>query len=253
MRRLFLFITLAASVAFILITLIAIKIRSNNLTTKAEGIDTDFCINNCGGDRDPCTGTKIGDNYYDPVCCGEIKKTGDPFACGNWVNRTWCFPDECSTIPADVNRQRCGGARFVYCEKCKEHGCYSISPTIQPTPSIASPSPTLSTPTPTIIEPTLTSTPTTPQRIITQPRNLYPTSMMLSRPTQEPSPTAAAEVTAPPIRLPFVRLPKIKINISNINRSTSKPLGFFEYLFQKIGYYDKILESSINSRLPFQK
>lgn len=180
--------------------------------------DANYCAFNCGGDKDPCTGTKIGDNFYDPACCGEIKNTGDPFACGNWVNRTWCFPEECSTIPEGVNRQRCSAARTSYCSKCKEHGCYSdtsiptAAPTSQPVPTqiviipTSEPIPTAeilptSPPLPTQI---IRIEPTTPRTQITYTPIRYPTN---------PPPPTLIPTNAPfKISLPHILPPKEKVD-----------------------------------------
>ena len=216
-------------IAFVLIT---DNLISNNqdIRSKAAG-ETGYCLNNCIGEKDPCSSKKIGDNYYDEACCSDIKKTGDPFACGNWVNRVWCFEDECSTIPADVNRQRCGGARWSYCEKCKEQGCYLRTKT--PTSTIIPP--TIPIPTITLI-PTLLPSPTQAVATVTNipvPTSISasPTSVPAAQPTIRifvPTVTVVSpSLTPAPTNIP--RLKKISHNINGFIRKTKELINRFIY------------------------
>ncbi|KKR34030.1 MAG: hypothetical protein UT63_C0008G0029 [Candidatus Gottesmanbacteria bacterium GW2011_GWC2_39_8] len=182
-------------------TIVGLQNRTNgDLRSLAEEEnDPNFCVNSCLGEKDPCTSDKIinnGENLYDSSCCGQIKSTGDPMACGNWVNRTWCFPNECDTIPADVNRQRCAGARTVYCEKCQAHKCYTPTPTITPFPSPSS----VPTDTP---SPSNTPVPSAkPESVPTATIRATVTPMIIFI-TEEPVVPTANPPTLQPTKVPF--------------------------------------------------
>ena len=213
--------------------------EAQDIRSRAEDDEANYCEKNCGGDRDPCTGTNIGDNYYDSGCCADIKKTGDPFACGNWVNRTWCFPDDCTTIPEGVKTQRCAGARTEYCNRCKSHGCYNIPSSV----------PTL---VPTIVQPTQVVPPTSvpiPTEIIIPPTN-PPIPTQVTQPTQvvEP-PQTRPQITYVPIIIPPYTPPTLtptptpfKFTLPNILPPKEKVQSFWERVrFNLFNFFSKVL------------
>ncbi len=196
--------------------------KSQDLRSRAEEeTNEEFCKNHCQWPDHPCTSKKEESKAYNPGCCGEIAKTGDPMAC-SWPDRGWCYPDECASIPADVKSQRCGGPRESWCNLCKERGCGdSPNPTQPPPPPptatpyqpppTATLVPTVYVPPTTILLPTVIPTtafiPTAPPTYITV--IMQPTVIVL--PTLPPKPTLTPTPTPKKITLPQILPPKEKI------------------------------------------
>lgn len=213
----------------------------------------DFCKDKCiGFDRCSQSSSSVpGDPNYNDPCCEEIKKTGDPGACP-WPQRGYCTDAQCASIPPDVNRQRCGGPRNVWCNLCRDNKCPGYggsSPPSQPTPP---PKPTSPPPTNTPIPPP-TGRPTYTPTI-----KPLPTAGQIFKPIEFPTPQTRETIPttsyySQPFSLPKLKLPEFKIDSrlrgSDIYRQSAKVPGSFEYLFRRITYYDKLLENTINSQL----
>lgn len=195
--------------------------ESQDIRGRAEDDDPNFCQNKCAG-RDRCDlnnpAPNDDPNYNDP-CCQEIARTGDPSACSDWVKRGYCTVDQCNAIPEGVNRQRCGGPRWHWCELCKEHNCpgYGGSSPVQPTAAptsvpviptkVSVPALPFPTETPTIVEPT---TPILPTQIIQIPRPTV-TYVPVVFPTAPPLPTLTPTSTPKKIILPQILPPREKV------------------------------------------
>lgn len=211
-------------------------------TRAQEEDDATFCKNHCTpshGNEPNCRGKP---DFYDEECCLRIQQTGDPSECP-WPQRGWCMPEHCATIPEGVNRLRCAGPRESWCNMCKERGCFKPSPS--PTPI----------PTPTLVPTKIISQPTQPPPLPTLPPKklvtpyVFPTTNIPLLPTKEPllTPTISHPGSGlPEITLPTVNLKKIK---QKSNEVIKKPLGFFEWVFIKINYYDRLLEENINQKI----
>lgn len=176
--------------------------------------DPNFCANQCDG-RDRCSFNSKASipndpNYNDP-CCEELQKTGSAYACP-WPQRGYCTDDQCAAIPEGQPRERCGGPRHSWCNKCIDAGCAgysknSVPSTVAPTsmitkptavpviddkPSVAGPLPTLPIPTtipnPTNpIYPTQGAQPIKPRQQITYVPIVYPTNPPPMIPTAVPT------------------------------------------------------------------
>lgn len=106
------------------LTVLSFGFRQNQ-DIRSRASDVPFCLDKCNG-QDRCGNGPAGDPAYngglgDP-CCQTLAKTGNPFACP-WPLRGYCTQAQCSAIPAGVNRQRCGGPRVEWCQKCQQAGC----------------------------------------------------------------------------------------------------------------------------------
>lgn len=216
-----------------------------------------FCQDQCTG-RNRCdyesTSAVPGDPNYNDPCCQELAKTGSAYACA-WPQRGYCTDSQCNAITG--NRERCGGPRHSWCNKCIDNNCpgYSASPsptTVPPPP----PTPTSVEPIPTeYAVPTIKPT-TTPIRPVnpflpfpTVPL-VIPTSESFQNYNQQPI-INPEQINFPNIQLPQFKLPSFHFSVGQLNQITQKPLGFFEYLFDRVTYYDRLLESTINSKLQF--
>lgn len=221
--------------------------KFGDIRSRAQTYNPEYCSSNCGGDKDPCTGTQIinnGTNLYDPVCCGNIQRTGDPKQC-DWPWRGWCFPGECSTIPGDVSRERCAAPRGVYCDRCKENGCYNtVSPTSPPptsTPTASIPSPTDNLQPTTSNNPTVNPTsynrPTEPLYTVTPPPYSSPTRPYIPNPipTYYFPPTGSISSTNPSSGpQPTTSNTKPIINLPNPEPVIRKIINDTGILMQKI-------------------
>lgn len=227
----------------------------------AQDDDAHFCENHCWPDdvsKNPC----IQDSRYaSPDCCKDVQSTGDPMACG-WPDRGYCLDTQCSTIPEDVNRQRCGGPKHSWCSLCTEHNCFS-SPTKTPTKTVPTKKPT-ATPT---RKPTKTPKPTK------QPTSAQPTVRPTSPSTQNPTavPFFNQNTNVAPITdfhlqeqtvlpttitntfsLPTFSLPPIPIPdgtdhfVQPIDSAIPKALNPLKLLFLTVIHYDSQLERYIN-------
>ncbi len=241
---------------FILIVILTfiLNIQSSyNLQSRAEEGPT-FCQDQCTG-RNRCDFTSSssvpGDPNYNDPCCGEIEKTGDPLACP-WPQRGYCTDAQCATIPEGVNRQRCGGPRHSWCNKCIDNKCpgYVNTPPTQ-APTSVQPTRSLNTPVPTAA-PTKSvnqTQPPQPTSIIRVPPN-EPTHPIITNDFQKSRPESISQQFGfPLLQFPKITLPKININLVKLNQNARKPLNFFEYVFGRIVYYDGLLEYSINQKI----
>lgn len=121
---------------------------------RSRAYDAAFCADKCTG-QDRCGNGPPGDPNYNDPCCADLKRTGDPFACP-WPQRGYCTDDQCASIPAGVDRQRCGGPRHSWCNLCIDNGCPGYGnappptkpprPTNPPRPTVTSPPRPTSTP-----------------------------------------------------------------------------------------------------------
>lgn len=177
-----------------------------------------WCADHCNPSpaTNPCNQSE---SYKFADCCNEIAKTGDPLACG-WPDRGYCLDSQCASIPSDVNRQRCGGPKHVWCDSCTSNGCPGYGsapqPTQPPPPPTAYIPPPTSVPIPTVfIPPTETllptvvvtvAVPTSPPSYVTVV--IQPTIMVL--PTSPP-PTLTPAPTPRKISLPQILPPKEKV------------------------------------------
>lgn len=224
--------------------------QAQDTRTKAENPDPNFCQDKCVG-QDRCGNGPPGDIYNAP-CCDEIKRTGDPFACG-WPDRGYCRDDQCASIPEGVDRQRCGGPRHSWCNLCIENNCTGygstplptkIPPThVPPSPTIYIPPPTI-TPNPTIIIPTTIRT-VTPTTIPTQ----WILPSIVSSPTVYFPPTDVPANYSTPYISPAVSPPTLtpaptprKIALPQILPPKEKVQSFWESLkVQVISFFEKYL------------
>jgi hypothetical protein len=226
--------------------------QSTSSIIKAEGNDCDLCIN-------------------EPPCCAEIINTHDAFSC-EWPTRGWCQPSTCSQI--EGKGQKCGwywvfhdandndyklgtngvngyGCMIGATEQTMRPRCgpqASIVPTIQPTIPPQPTSPPQSTQAP---EPTTAFQPTSqppPNNPFPTQIQVFPTNTMFM-PTLPPSQSPSFPSFSFP-NLPKIIFPAIKLNFDRqkIKEEAAKPLGFFEYLFERITYYDRLLEQTINDK-----
>lgn len=230
--------SLMSLIAGLSLTLFTSQTRQD-IRTRAQ-LDP-VCTNNCQPNGGSCNFTSPGDS-----CCQEVEKTGDPLACP-WPQRGYCSDAECSTIPEGVSRQRCGGPRHSWCNVCRDAKCpgYDSSPTLQPSQSI---NPT-EAPQPTVFEQP-TTTPEIPPT--SPPVNVTPTNPPQQPQPQVVSPTKIPQsITVPQFTLPQFTFPSFQIHLNGqqINEEAAKPLGFFEFLFERIVYYDTLLEQSVNNRV----
>lgn len=240
--------------SFIVIVL-ALKISNNtfvgNTVTKAQDNlgNPNFCADSCKPDGSRCDLTTPSTES----CCDEIQKTGDPFACADWVARGYCSIDQCGTIPEGVNRQRCGAPRWHWCDLCKANSCPGYGePTKAPKPT--------QLPTP-VVRPTSVPTPQLTATQKTQPPQEEPTTIIRVPPNEPTHPaitndfqksrseSVTQQFSFPSIQFPKITFPKININLVELNQNTRKPLDFFEYVFGRIVYYDNLLEYSINQKI----
>lgn len=223
------------------------KNLTESITTKAQDADPNFCQNYCSGSNrcDFSSTAPNGDPNYNDPCCQEIASTGDALACP-WPQRGYCTDDQCNAITGE--RQRCGGPRHSWCNKCIDNKCpgYGSSPT-QPAPTIAQPEETpISEPTSSIQE----TQPPEPTTIIKVPPNEITPLPVISNVFQNPRPNSVTgQFEFPSIQFPQISLPNININLVKINQDTRKPLSFFEYIFKGIVYYDGLLEKTINEKV----
>lgn len=193
---------------------------TQDIRSSAEDADPNFCQNQCAG-RNRCDlndTTRTDDPNLNDPCCEDIARTGDPGACP-WPQRGYCTVDQCNAIPEGVNRQRCGGPRWQWCENCKAQKCpgYGASPSPTPTQAVlptASPSVTLSLPAPTEVpSPTVLIEPTSPQlptQIIQLPKPGV-TYIPAVFPTNPPAPTLMPTSAPFQFSLPQILPPKEKM------------------------------------------
>lgn len=246
-------VLLLGGIFILIVTLIFILSIQNsyNLQSRAEEGPT-FCQDQCTGknrcDLNNSSNNPDDPNYNDP-CCEEIRKTGDPFACPDWVKRGYCTIDQCATIPEGVNRQRCGGPRWHWCELCKENNCPGYgAPTKTPAPTPVVQPTSVPAPQPTAIQETQPPQ-QQPTTIIRVPPN-EPTHAVINNGFQNSRPESVSQqFEFSSIQFPKITFPKININLIELNQNTRKPLDFFEYVFGRIVYYDGVLEYSINQKI----
>lgn len=184
-------------------------LRSRALEPLDKDPDPNFCQNYCTG-KDRCN---LNDPSQSPDCCKELQRSGDPFAC-SWPDRGYCTISQCSTIPDGVNRQRCGGPRDSWCNKCKDpdNNCPgyintspSATPQVSPTPSITPTGSIAVSPSP---SPAQTITPSvTPLLSPTVTVTGVPALISLT-----PSPTVTLTPTPTPYPTNPPRLPKTATN-----------------------------------------
>lgn len=261
-------------IAAILFSIIAYTIFSSrisfNLRPLAEDADPNFCQNYCAG-RKRCdfndSSTVPGDPNYNDPCCEELGKTGNAYACP-WPQRGYCTDNQCGAIPEGAPRERCGGPRHSWCNKCIDNNCPgygkttpTATPVVQPT---TPPQPTntpIIVPTNPVVQPTQSNViPTSLINSTTPPVPTIPPPQTFTLPTSPPpQQTNIIQPNLPVIQLPSLptfQFPKLNfshlvpvVNTQKINESVAKPLGFFEYLFERVSYYDKKLENKINSNI----
>lgn len=185
-----------------------------------------------------------------PSCCDEIARTGDPTKCCFDARRV-CTIEQCAAIQGP--KQRCGQMWENTCCPAYGSGCPfkppagytpAIIPTSTPQPTVPpSPTPTKAVAsTPTIVK-TPTPTPIKSEQTPTNPPAGGPT-----KPFTKTGENLNFQIERAN-QFPQINLPQIKINIVDLNKIVSKPLGLFEYLFRKIIYYDKKLEEGINNKI----
>lgn len=205
--------------------------ESQDIRGRAEE-DPGFCQDKCIG-QDRCGNGPLGDPAYNHPCCEELQKTGDPFACG-YPERLYCLPGQCAGIPEGVPRQRCGGSRIAWCEKCIAAGCPGYGSAPQPTTSLPPP------PTTTVYIPPPTFTPIPiPPTVIPLPTTNYPASPAGGQPPTSIPPAYITVVIQPTIivlpTLPSAPIwtpsptPK-KITLPQILPPREKVTAFFDRL-----------------------
>lgn len=163
----------------IFIVSITIFLSANFLTSNKKMIDP-TSAEDCSGHtgefgQNPCKWScniqLNGNPVNTPSCCDEIEQTGDPFKCVFDARRV-CTPQQCSTIPSDVKRQRCAQLYELNCCPIWTDACE-----LKPPPEMLSLAPTspmvpTATPIPATIPPTL------------PPTNIPPTGI---QPTVQPT------------------------------------------------------------------
>jgi len=181
-------------------------------------------------------------------CCWAERKYCLPKSCGfsqkNGCSNGWGddFPTGClnapirsdGELPMDKNGNKIGATA-------------SPQPTSQPQPTSA-PQPT------SLPQPTQAPAPTSARQPTSapQPNNPFPTQIQVFPTTETFFPTPApSQSTIPLFSLPKFNLPSINLNFNKqkINEAAAKPLDFFGYLFERITYYDRLLEQTINNNL----
>lgn len=227
-------------------------------STQAEESDPNFCQNSCSGwnrcdVNNPNSPAQGIDPNYNDSCCAELASSGDAFACP-WPQRGYCTDDQCNAISGE--RQRCGGPRHSWCNLCISNNCpgYGNTPvTKTPVPTTASPPTNVPTNPPAggpTIKPEETQPPE-PTSILRVPPNESPkptidNAFQIPRPQSE---SVSKQFEFPSIQFPKIALPNMYINLVKTNQAVRKPLGFFEYLFDRIIYYDSLFEKTINSKI----
>lgn len=225
-----------------------------SILTKAQEEDPNFCQNTCiGQDRCGPNGPP-GDPNYNAPCCDEVARTGDPLACP-WPQRGYCTDAQCGAIPEGVSRQRCGGPRHSWCNKCVDAKCPGYGGASNPQPTARS-SPTTAPQPTTAVEPTSPPEPTiAPPPGIILPTNPPPqpppanTFNLQRHPVVAPT-EIPQSITIPQFTLPQFSLPSFQIHLNGqrINEEAAKPLGFFESVFETVIQYDQLLEHAINTK-----
>lgn len=228
-----------------------------------------WCADHCKPDPqyNPCNQTE---SYGYADCCIQLAQTGDPFAC-SWPDRGYCLDSQCASIPAEVNKQRCGGPKHSWCNLCTENHCpgYGVpvntpNPTASPVP-INTPkpisNPNLSdNPTPTIYQqPTVINTPSIsslPTLLLTgnqkSSTNIptikwQPNLIEVQVPSKGLSIPDSIKFMKFTNRLVFIPIKETIEKISQvIDKKGQKSLDLFEYIFNQITKYDQILEQRTN-------
>lgn len=209
-----------------------------------------FCKNHCQashGNQPHCRGKP---DFYDEECCLRIQQTGDPTECP-WPQRGWCMPEHCASIPEGVNNLRCAAPRQSWCDMCKR--CFTSFFTPAPSLPPTQPPPNY-LPLPTAL-PTSSShqlpPPQTP--LLPLPTNMpvFPTTKIVLLPTEEPPSLSTPGIKLFPydLQLPQVHLPTMVIKLEKVQETIEKPLGFFRWLVNWVKYYDRRLETFINSKI----
>ena len=186
-----------------------------------------WCADHCNPlpATNPCNQSN---SYNFPSCCNSVASTGDPFACG-WPDRGYCLDSQCASIPSDVNRQRCGGPKHVWCDECTNYNCAgygnpTATPTMQP-----SPTPTrIPTAVPTIA-PTMPRPTNTPPLLPTHTSTQYPSTSPTAPPffpTNPPYPTFSYPSPTLPFYFPTIPTYPSATPISN-NPSDPAPTSTF--------------------------
>lgn len=214
-----------------------------------------------------CNSAPPGTDLSIPSCCNILASTGNPGACCFDARRR-CTPQQCNSIPEGVPKQRCGQLwELGYCSPI-------FNPTNPPQPTSPPPTqPPLATRTPTP-RPTRTPTPRPTSPFPTNTPPLYPTNTPTApTPTStfiSPSPTSGQfiiptspqQITQPPSEIPIIDPIAVMNNLvvqpiaqsankitEIINTQAPKALDFFEFIFERVTYYDFLLEQNINDRL----
>lgn len=266
---------------FVAIIASASLFRKNTYKSSAYAY-APICYDKCIG-QDRCGNGPPGDPAYNDPCCNVVQQTGDPLSCP-YPQRLYCTEEQCSTIPAGVNRQRCGFSRREWCNLCQENNCpgYNGIPNISP-PGVNPTSPP---------QPTNPPNPTRPPRATSTPRPTSP----LPRATSTPIPTQAFEPTSPieptitssaqpqptsssiepspishpfplldmlnpfnnnqgqsgnqPFKFPQITIPEGLKNVGlGINTQATRGLDFFEWVFEKVTSVDSSLQNYIDERI----
>lgn len=241
------FITILAAVSLIAAN------RSARQTTVGQA-DVSFCDDKCAGSNrcDLNNAAPNGDPNYNDSCCINLQKTGDPGACA-WPQRGYCTVDQCNAIPEGVNRQRCGGPRWEWCQLCQQNNCpgYSNTPTNVPSPTANPTAIVHPTSVPTVIPTAIPTVAPTAAVFPTQPAPiLQPTAIIQYFPTDEPSPSPYQPFSFQLPSLPtFPAITLPSINQSQVNQLVAKPVNFFKLAFFTVRELDRKLENTINGDL----
>lgn len=197
-----------------------------------------------------------------PDCCARMAESHSAYEC-EWPIRGYC--KNCGDI--EGRTERCGWYWIyhdTYTNSPNGYGCMIgtennmrpiygsggsplLAPTNPPQPTLplqptTPPQPTLPPP------PAIIPTNPPPQA---PPNNTFNLQKSVSLPSV--TPVTQNTFTLPQLAIPQFKLPvfEIHLNGQKINEEAAKPLGFFEYLFNQVVYYDQLLEQTINEKLKF--
>lgn len=258
--------------------------KKNTFVSKAEGscnCDSETCYPDCSRNKakTDCPGGSGPDPQYmsdhycikPPQCCDDLATDGAAGCC--WAERKYCLPSQCDKI--NGSRERCGAAYAP--EEPWPLGCYGYGgqnkPTNTPNPIKPSntPIPTLKptkipkptkTPTP-FIEPTIYTSPSPPFQPTAIPTNtptqktteqnepiFYTNNQSQEKNTQYKNPlTISASFILEPVKQIAQNIPLPQESLRLIDEKAPKPLNFFRWTYDRVTFYDRLLELQVNTTI----